>query len=130
MYAITKEGGMLMSPADVCLTPAGPVVVPIPYPNIGEPEMGEPACERVLINGTPSLNMSSTVMPSNGDQAGVMGGVVCGEIMGEVKFTEGSEKVTLAGSPAVRLTSSTTHNENNAVGACLVPSQTKVLIME
>ncbi len=130
MFAITKQGGMLLSPTDVCLTPAGPTEIPVPYPNIAEPTMGDPACEKVLICGSPALNKSSSISQSNGDQAGVGGGVMSGKIMGEVKFSQGSTKVNIQGNPAVRLTTPPTHNSNNCVGACLAPSQTTVLIME
>ena len=34
MFANTQMMGMDMAFPDVCLTPAGPAVVPIPYPNI------------------------------------------------------------------------------------------------
>lgn len=130
MFAVTMEGGMLLSPTDICLTPAGPDVVPVPYPNTAQPALGEPVCETVLICGAPALNLSSSIMPTNGDQAGASGGVVSAEIMGEAKFTEGSLKVMLQGNPAVRLTATTSQNANNCVGTCLVPSQTVVIIME
>lgn len=130
MYAVTQEGGMCMSPTDICETPTPAGPVPTPYPNIGEPTMGDPACERVLICGSPALNKASSIVQTDGDQVGAAGGVVSGEIMGEARFTEGSLKVTLEGAPAVRLTCPTTHNANNCVGSCLVPSQVLVMIME
>ena len=130
MFAVTMEGGMLLSPTDVCLTPVGPDLAPVPYPNIAQPELGDPTCEKVLICGMPALNKSSSISLTNGDQAGVGGGVMSGRIMGEATFTEGSLKVKFQGNPAVRLTASTSQNANNCVGACVAPSQTTVIIME
>lgn len=130
MFAVTVEGGMLLSPTDICLTPSTSDDVPVPYPNTAQPALGEPVCEAVLICGMPALNLSSSIAPSNGNQPGVDGGVVSGEIMGEATFTEGSLKVMLQGNPAVRLSATTSQNANNCVGACLVPSQTVVIIME
>lgn len=129
MFAVTLAGGQLLADPDVCNlpTPAGPV--PTPYPNIGVPSMGSPAADKVLISGSPSLNMGSEISITNGDQAGATGGVASGVIMGTAKFTQGSEKVMIAGNPAVRLTSPTSQNQNNAVGVVLAPSQTVVMIM-
>jgi len=130
MYALNKEGGSLLCPMDVCQTPTPAGEVPVPYPNIGEPPMGEPGCENVLICGAPALNKATTIPETNGDQAGVGGGVVSGEIMGEAKFIEGSVKVRFEGSPAVCLTTPTTHNSENGPGSCVEPSQFVVDIME
>lgn len=129
MFAVTIAAGEMMAEPDVCQvpTPAGPV--PTPFPNIAMPMMGTPPAETVLICGAPALNLSSEIPLTNGDQAGVAGGVASGMIMGPARFTEGSMKVMVAGSPAVRLTSPTTQNQNNAMGAVLVPSQPVVMIM-
>ncbi|MFW5836434.1 MAG: DUF4150 domain-containing protein [Desulfovibrionaceae bacterium] len=130
MYACTIQKGEVISPADVCQTPTPAGPVPTPYPNVGATPQGEPACEKVLISGSPALNKGSSIAQTNGDQAGVGGGVASGEIMGEAKFTSASAKVKLEGSPAVRLSDPTTQNANNCVGSCLVLSQEKVLVLE
>ncbi|MBN2254367.1 MAG: DUF4150 domain-containing protein, partial [Deltaproteobacteria bacterium] len=59
------------------------------------------------------------------------GGVVSGKNMDEGQFTQGSTKVYVEGSPAVRLTSPTKQNgsSSNAVGAAIAPSQVKVMIL-
>jgi hypothetical protein len=36
MFSTTQIGAMGLGFPDVCLTPAGPAVVPIPYPNISQ----------------------------------------------------------------------------------------------
>ncbi|MAF04638.1 MULTISPECIES: DUF4150 domain-containing protein [unclassified Herbaspirillum] len=130
MFAVTKQAGQCMAMPDVCNTPippAGPV--PLPYPNIAMPMMGNPATTKVLISGMPALTKSSKITMSNGDQPGVNGGVVSGKIMGPAEFIMGSMKVKLEGNPAVRMGDTTKQNDGNAVGAVLVPSQVKVMIM-
>ena len=130
MFAVTKQAGQCMAMPDVCNTPippAGPV--PLPYPNIAMPMMGNPATTKVMISGMPALTKSSKITMSNGNQAGVNGGVVSGKIMGPAEFIMGSMKVKLEGNPAVRMGDTTKQNDGNAVGAVLVPSQVKVMIM-
>lgn len=130
MFAVTKENGQLMAMPDVCLTPAPPAPpVPVPYPNIGMPQMGNPVTTKVLINGMPALTKASKVSPTNGDQAGVNQGAVSGKIMGPAEFIMGSTKVKLEGNPAVFLGNMTKQNDGNAVGSVLAPSQNKVMIM-
>lgn len=130
MFALTKQGGQAMAMPDVCKTPippAGPV--PIPYPNLGMPMLGMPATMKVLIAGMPALTKASKITISNGDQAGVAGGVVSGKIMGPVEFLTGSLKVKLEGNPAIKLTDPTKHNDGNIVGVVLLPSQFVVMVM-
>ncbi|MDR5837112.1 DUF4150 domain-containing protein [Caballeronia sp. LZ034LL] len=129
MFAVTIMGGELMAEPDVCLTPTPAGPVPTPYPNLAMPMMGVPPAETVLVCGAPALNMGSEIPLTNGDQGGVSGGVMSGLIMGPARFDEGSTKVLIGGNLAVRLTTPTSHNQNNAIGAVLVPSQTVVLIM-
>ncbi len=129
MFASTIQAGELMSPLDVCKTPTPAGPVPIPYPNMGMLPMADPPSPNVLIAGSPALTTECQVPMTNGDQAGAAGGVVSGQIMGEAKFTMGSMSVSIEGSPAVRMTDPTTHNKMNAVGTCMVPSQSVLMIM-
>ncbi|OWY26793.1 DUF4150 domain-containing protein [Herbaspirillum robiniae] len=130
MFAVTKQNGQCMSPADVCKTPAPPAPpIPVPYPNIAMPMMGNPATTKVMISGMPALNKASKIPMSNGDQAGVAGGLASSKIMGPVEFVMSSMKVKLEGNPAVRLGDTTKQNDGNTVGAVTAPSQSKVMIM-
>ncbi|HAJ26544.1 MAG TPA: type VI secretion protein [Syntrophus sp. (in: bacteria)] len=130
MFAVTKENGQLMAMPDVCLTPAPPAPpIPVPYPNVGMPQMGNPVTTKVLINGMPALTKASKISPTNGDQGGVNQGAVSGKIMGPAEFVMGSTKVKLEGNPAVFLGNMTKQNDGNAVGSVLAPSQNKVMIM-
>jgi hypothetical protein len=66
---------------------------------------------------------------TNGDNAGVGTGVASGTVMGPSRHTTAAFTVLVDGMPATRLTSTTMQNSTNAVGARLVPSQTKVLVL-
>ena len=97
MFAMSKEGGMLVCPIDICLTPTPVGDIPIPYPNMGEAPMAEPGAETVLICGCPALNTASEIAMTEGDEPGASGGIMSGEIMGAGKFMEGSQKVRIEG---------------------------------
>jgi hypothetical protein len=131
MFALTKAGGQCLAMPDVCKTPTPAGPVPIPYPNIAMPAQANPVVNKVSICGAAALNLNSKISMSNGDQAGVAGGVVSNKIMGEAQFTMGSLTVSIGGAPAVKLTSPTTQNgaPPNAVGVTLAPSQAKVMIL-
>jgi hypothetical protein len=129
MFAVTIGGGQVMSELDVCQTPTPGGPVPMVYPNIAMPPMGTPPSEKVMMGGSPALNMGSEIPMTNGDQAGASMGVGSGTIMQAAKFSQGSQKVIISGNPAVRLTTPTTQNNNNAMGLVLAPSQTTVMIM-
>ncbi|MGE8587853.1 MAG: PAAR-like domain-containing protein, partial [Alcaligenes sp.] len=83
MFMLNNAGAMTTATVpDVCLTPAVPSPIPMPYPNIAMSDMADPGgiVENVLVGGMPALNQASTIMLSNGDQGGVAGGgVACGE---------------------------------------------------
>lgn len=121
--------GMAMAFPDVCLTPAGPVSVPIPYPNIALTPMGLPPAFNIMFQCTPAHNLLTIVPLSLGDSAGVQMGVASGMIMGPRRCLTGATTVLLKGVPATRMTSQTLQNSTNAPGMRLSPSQVKVLLL-
>lgn len=129
MFALTIAGGLCLASADVCNVPSPAGAVPTPFPNTGMPTMGSPPSAKVLVSGMPALNKSARIPLSNGDQAGVAGGVTSGTIMAPVEFVQASAKVRIDGAAAVRLGDATKHNNGNALGSVLSPSQTKVMVM-
>ena len=130
MFAVTKQNGLCMAMPDVCLTPAPPgPPVPVPYPNMAMPMLGNPATTKVLIVGMPALTKASKISISSGDEAGVAGGVMPGKIMGAAEFIAGSMTVNLEGHAAVRLSDPTKQNEGNCAGSVLSPSQAIVMII-
>ena len=131
MFANTQGAGMNMGMPDVCKTPIGPVITPIPYPNIAETSTAIPNVENQFIMAMPAHNLMTEIPLSNGDQAGAVGGAVSSMIMGLVKHDMGSVTVFIAGAPATMMLSPTGHNGSppNAVGMTTLPCQAKVMYM-
>ncbi len=129
MFANTQMMGMDMGFPDVCLTPAGPVVVPIPYPNIAMGPTAIPNQTKVMIMAMPAHNLGTEIPLTNGDNAGVATGVASGTVMGPSKHLTGAFTVLLDGMPATRLTSMSLQNSTNAPGCRIVPSQPVVLLL-
>lgn len=129
MFANTQMMGTDIGFPDVCLTPVGPAVAPIPYPNIAMGPMGVPAAYNVLFMCTPAHNMATMIPMTNGDNAGVALGVASGLVMGPARHLTGAFTVLVGGMPATRMTSMALQNSTNCPGVRLVPSQVKVLLL-
>jgi hypothetical protein len=135
MFMLNNGGATAVASApDVCKTPAAPSPIPVPYPNIATTDMADPGglVPEVLLADMPALNMMSKILLSQGDDAGVAGGLISSKVMGEMAFIDGSAVVTVGGVPAVRVTCQTEHNgaPANTIGVVSVPSQTAVLVLE
>ncbi len=135
MFMLTMGAGMDMGFPDVCITPiptpAGPVPTPIPYPDIAMTATSAPAAYNVLVDCMPAVNLLTKGLMSNGDEAGVLGGVVSHLIDGQTEYMVGCFTILVDGVPAQRMTSVTGQNAMgvmpNAPGMCLCPSQVTVL---
>ncbi len=113
--------GMAMGMPDVCKTP--PFAIPTPYPNIWDLSMTSPV-PTVMIGGLPSVNLMSKGFLSQGDEVGVMGGVISSMIMGMGMFMTGAPNILIAGAPAVVMGQSMTmQNTNNAPGNVMLVGQ-------
>lgn len=120
-----------MAVPDTCNTPAGPAMVPVPYPNIGQVNTAKKTVPEVLIQNKEAVVVGSELPSSNGDEAGTGGGLVSGTHGDKVAVKTGSGKVRLAGKQAGMLTSTTAQNGTNAnapAGKQIAPSQTKVFV--
>ena len=129
MFANTQMGGLDTGFPDVCLTPAVPSPIPIPYPNIAAGPMGVPAAYKVLFMCAPAHNMSTTVPMTNGDNAGLATGVASATVMGPSRHLTAAFTTLVGGMPATRMTSVALQNSTNCPGCRLVPSQVKVLVL-
>ena len=128
MFANTQMMGQDFAFPDVCLTPS-PAPVPVPYPNIALGPMGVPGVYNVLFDCAPAHNLNTVIPLSNGDNPGVELGVASGMVMGPSRHLTGAFTVLVGGAPVSRLTSMTMQNSTNTVGARIVPSQTKILVL-
>jgi hypothetical protein len=133
MFANTNMGGMSLGFPDVCKTPTPVGPVPLPYPNISTGATGNPATAAmtVLCLCMPVHNQMTMTLMSNGDEAGVLGGVVSNLIIGPQDYNLGSFRIFMQGPPVQRLTSLTGHNGivDNGVGVSIAPSQPKLLTL-
>jgi hypothetical protein len=127
MFANSQLMGVDIGFPDVCITP--PMELPIPYPNIALGPMAVPAVYEILFMGTPAHNMSTTVVMTNGDNAGLHMGVVSGSVMGPSRHLTGAFTVLLHGMPATRMTSFALQNRTNCPGFRAVPSQFLVIML-
>ena len=131
--ASSKGGGTMFAFPDVCKTPAPPAPspVPIPYPNTGMGMQASSTSTKVQICKKDAITTQSEVPRTQGDEAGVAGGMVSGVNMDKVAFKKGSSKVNIEGNPVVLLMSVTGQNGGNAnmpAGQQIAPSQAKVLV--
>lgn len=129
MFANCQLMGTDMAFPDVCMTPAAPSPIPVPYTDIALGPTAIPSCPTILIMGGPAHNLATTIPMTNGDNPGVLLGVASGTVMGPSRHTTGANTVLFNGMPATRLTSTTMQNSTNAMGARIAPSQTLVLIL-
>ena len=121
--ASNRGVGMNMGFPDVCLTPAVPSPVPIPYPNMAMNAMAVPFVPNIMLSMMPALNMASVIPMTMGAEPGLANPLF--KQMG--MYTMGNPKSLLQCLPAINLTCPTSgNNMNNPVGAVLVPSVTNV----
>lgn len=131
MFANTQMGGIKFAFPDVCKTPSPVGPIPIPYPNIATNMTSIPNVFNVFIGCAPAHNLATTGTISNGDNAGVLGGVASQIMMGPCREQMGSTNVFIGGMPATKMLSLTGQNgmAQNIPGINLAPSQVKVMIL-
>lgn len=110
----TATAVQLIATADVCKTP--PFSVPVPYPNIAGVATTICSFTKLLITGGHAVTTGDRSMISTGDEAGAMGGVASGSIMGPARVLSGSTAVFAGGFPLTTLEKPTSQNTNNGVG--------------
>lgn len=123
LFAVNRGAGANFNFPDVCLTPAAPSPLPIPYPNFGFTMMAAPFSVFVYVTMMPALNMASMIVMTTGDE----GGVAHATFKGMGKFTIGNPIIFIDFMPAVHLCIPTTANNFNApLGASLIPCAVNV----
>lgn len=132
MMGATKGGGMCMATPDVCKVPAPPAPpIPTPFPNMGQLMQATDTSTKVKFFSAEVVTVKSKISMSQGDEAGVGGGLVSGQNMGPISFKKGSAKVLVEGQGVIYQTATSGQNGNNAnapAGMQQTPSQTKVLV--
>lgn len=129
----TKEGGQALAFPDVCKVPSPAGPVPTPFPNIAMLNTADSGTctSKVKVMNKPVITLSSEIPRTQGDEAGVGGGVTSGTNMDKAVIKKGVSKVKIEGDDAVNQLKPTAHNGSNANapgGTILAPGQTKVLL--
>jgi len=131
MFANTNLGVLNLGFPDVCTVPVGPVPVPTPFPNLAVSATSIPSQFTVLIECGVAENLATINPISNGNEAGLLLGIMSAMIMGPSRPLLGSFSVFMGGPPATHLT--TINGQNgllpNTVGISLTPAQFKVLVL-
>ena len=105
------SSGMVMGFPDVCKTPSPAGPIPIPYPNIAMSSDTSDGSSTVKCDGEKVMIQGSVFSKSNGDEAGVAGGVVSNCNMGKAEFILYSFDVKFEGKNVCRLGDLMLHNE-------------------
>jgi hypothetical protein len=119
MFGIVHKGSGGMSPVfpDVCKTPAGPAVVPIPYPNIGKSSDTSGGPTSVTVDGKMPMIKGATYSTSTGDEAGTAGGgILSSSTKGACEFMMYSFDVKFEGKNVCRMSDPLFHNKKNIMG--------------
>jgi hypothetical protein len=110
------SGGKSLVFPDVCLTPVGNAVVPIPYPNLGQSMDTSKGPKSVKTDGQMPMVKGALYSKSTGDEAGVRKGVVSGTQQDVCEFMMYSFDVKFEGKNVCRLGDPLFHNKKNIVG--------------
>ena len=115
----TSEGTVTTGP-DVCLTPVGSTVIPVPYNNAAVSKDTANGSTSVFVDGNPIMLKDSIFSKSTGDEAGVAKGVGSGTTGGVAQFTNYSFDVKVEGRNVCRRLDPMTGNNGNTAPAPLM----------
>ncbi len=110
------SGGYSAVFPDVCKTPVGPSIVPIPYPNIGKSSDTTKGPKSVKTDKKMPMVKGAKYSTSTGDEAGVAKGVISSKIKGECEFMMYSFDVKFEGKNVCRMGDPMFHNKKNIMG--------------
>lgn len=110
------SGGISIVFPDVCKTPVGSAVVPIPYPNIGKAADTTNGPKSVKTDKKMPMVKGAKYSTSTGDEAGVQKGVISSQTKGECEFMMYSFDVKFEGKNVCRLGDPLFHNKKNIMG--------------
>jgi len=108
-----SSGGITIAFPDVCKTPIGPAVVPIPYPNIALSKHSAKTTKTVKCDGNPVCVKTSNFSTSTGDEPGVLKGIISSKIKGKAEFVTYSPDVKFEGKNVTRAFDLMLHNNKN-----------------
>lgn len=86
---------------NMCITPAAPSPLPLPYPVTGNTGSLDPGCKKVEISGKKSMNLDAKVATVHGNEAGTQKDVVTFKTAGKAYALVGAPVVMFQGSMVV-----------------------------
>jgi len=110
------SGGLSIVFPDVCKTPIGPSVVPIPYPNIGKSSDTSKGPKSVKTDGKMPMVKGAQYSTSTGDEPGTLKGVVSSTTKGVCEYMMYSFDVKFEGKNVCRMGDPLFHNKKNIMG--------------
>ena len=111
-----SSGGKSIVFPDVCKTPIGSSIVPIPYPNLGQSADTSKGAKSVKVDGAMPMVKGAVYSTSTGDEAGTAKGIASSTTKGECEFMMYSFDVKFEGKNVCRLGDPLWHNKKNIVG--------------
>jgi len=86
---------------NVCITPAAPSPLPIPYPIMGDTSNLDPGCEDTLIDNKKSMNTDSKVKAMHGNEPGTQKDIITFKTSGSAFALVGAPTVMFEGAMVV-----------------------------
>jgi hypothetical protein len=96
------SGGVVNTSPDVCVTPIGNSIVPIPYVNVAKSADTCNGSKTVTVDGNPIMLAGSCFSVSSGNEPGTAGGISSGVTKGKAQFINYSFDVLVEGKPVCR----------------------------
>lgn len=124
------SGGVATNFPDVCKTPVGKAVVPIPYPNVAFSKDTAQGSTTVTVDGNPIMLKDSVFSTSTGDEPGVHGGVASGCTKGKAQYINYSFDVKVEGKNVPRLGDPMMQNKASAFNTPPMPEVQPPLVVE
>lgn len=110
------SGGMSIVFPDVCKTPIGNSVVPIPYPNLGKSSDTTKGPKSVKTDKKMPMVKKAQYSTSTGDEPGTQKGIKSGSTKGVCEFMMYSFDVKFEGKNVCRMGDPLFHNKKNIMG--------------
>jgi hypothetical protein len=86
---------------NVCMTPAAPSPMPLPYPLMGDSGSLDPGCEEVTVGGKKAMSSNCKVAQVMGNEAGAQKDIVTMQTGGKAWAMMGAPTVMFEGGMAV-----------------------------
>lgn len=97
----TSSHQVVPNAPNVCITPAAPSPLPMPYPVLGDTGKLDPGCEDVQIEGKKTMNLDSKVAKVHGNEAGTQKDILTGQTSGRAWATLGAPTVYFGGKEVI-----------------------------